>query len=82
MKNYKKILIATTIVSVVTVNFIFSANKEKKDLSNYLLFQNIEALASGEEGWGEYVCYGEGTVDCPSGHKVEYYFNNVRIGLD
>lgn len=82
MKRYKKLLIAITIISVVTINFIYSTNKEKKDLSNYLLFQNIEALAAGEEGWGEYVCYGEGTVDCPSGEKVEYYFNNVRIRLE
>lgn len=49
--------------------YCFFGNHEVTDL-NKLAFQNIEALASGENDDNAY-CYGYGSVDCRS-YKVEY----------
>lgn len=49
--------------------YCFFGNHEVTDL-NKLAFQNVEALASGENDDNAY-CKGHGSVDCRS-YKVEY----------
>lgn len=81
MRKYKKTLCACTIFSLILVNILLGTSNEK--MSSSILLQNVEALAAGEdEGIGEYGCYGEGLVDCPSGEKVEIYINNLRLDFE
>lgn len=80
MRKYKKYLFAFIALSLIVTNFLLGMSKE--NITSSILLQNIEALAAGEEGVGEYACYGEGTVDCPNGIKVEFYFNNIRLNLE
>lgn len=56
--------------------YCFSDNHEMTDL-NKLAFQNIEALASGEDDDNAY-CYGYGSVDCRS-YKVETKISNLSL---
>ena len=67
MKNKLKI---TTIVlcMLIFVFFFLSQNRNFKIKDS--VFNNVEALASGESGDVKYHCFGEGTVDC-DGEKVE-----------
>ncbi len=62
----KLILIVGCLVAV----YCFSSNRTTINL-NKLAFQNIEALAQGENEEGAYYCVGCGSVDCRS-YKVEY----------
>ena len=49
-------------------------------ISVWLLLQNIEALASGEEP-SHARCYGPGSVDCPINHdKVEIVYEGFSVG--
>ena len=70
MKNMKKkiLFIGLFLVAVVAS---FRLNTKCKKLE-YLILENIEALASGESG-NDYRCAGVGSVDCPINHsKVQY----------
>ena len=70
MKNMKKkiLFIGLFLVAVVAS---FRLNTKCKKLE-YLILENIEALASEESG-NDYRCAGVGSVDCPINHsKVQY----------
>lgn len=70
-KNIWKILpIAIVGIMMVIVGLTMVTSDEEEQVSN-LLFENIEALASGE-GSSTVFCYGEGSVPCPDGTKVEF----------
>ncbi|WP_456087818.1 NVEALA domain-containing protein [Parabacteroides sp.] len=56
--------------------YCFSGNRETTDL-NKLAFQNIEALAQGEND-ADANCFGCGSVDC-RGHKVEYKISGLSL---
>ena len=56
--------------------YCFSGNRETTDL-NKLAFQNIEALAQGEND-ADANCYGCGSVDC-RGYKVEYKISGLSL---
>ena len=70
----KKISLLVFIISVTTGSFCFLT--EEKNSVETLLFDNIEALAQGEES--TYRCYGWGEVDC-YGHKVEYMVSGMDL---
>ena len=66
--NMKILFIGLFLVAVVAS---FRLNTKCKKLE-YLILENIEALASGESG-SDYRCAGVGSVDCPINHsKVQY----------
>lgn len=56
--------------------YCFLGNHEMTDL-NKLAFQNVEALASGENDDAA-DCYGYGSVDCRS-YKVEVKISNLSL---
>lgn len=76
----KKRIIGIIFICVCAI-CIFTNLESKKDSTdiNLLSLQNIEALAAGEGGFGDFVCYGSGTVDCPNGTKVEIYIGNLSL---
>lgn len=65
-KTFVKLILA---VSCLVAVYCFSGNRTTINL-NKLAFQNIEALAQGENDGGAY-CAGNGSIDCRT-LKVEY----------
>ena len=72
-KTLAKLILATGCFMAAHCLFY---NKETTDL-NKLAFQNIEALAQGENDEGAN-CYGCGSVDC-RGYKVEYKISGLSL---
>lgn len=70
MKNMKtKILFIGLFLVAVVASFRLNTKSKKLE---YLILENIEALASGESG-NDNRCGGVGSVDCPINHsKVQY----------
>ena len=72
----KKKMSKLLFIGVVLIAAYCSLIKEKSTVET-LLFDNVEALASGEEGtlfW----CFGSGSIDC-YGHKVEYMIEGMDL---
>ena len=56
----------------------FYSTQSPKNVLNDLAFENIEALASTEEGPNEnFMCYGWGDIEC-HGKKVEVKYSGFR----
>ena len=72
-KTLVKLILAT---GCLMAAYCFSSNNETTDL-NKLAFQNIEALAQGENDEGAN-CFGCGSVDC-RGHKVEFKISGLSL---
>ena len=72
----KKNVIKLLLIAVVIISAYCSLSKEK-DTVETLLFDNIEALASGE-GSSTYHCFGWGNVNC-YGNKVEYMIDGMDL---
>lgn len=72
-----KVVLAITFFCVVA--FVATLNiKNNVQMSN-LMLNNVEALASsegssGEGGPSKWLCYRDGTVDCPDGSKAEIVY--------
>ena len=73
-KNVRKL---SLLVAVVIISAYCYLTKEK-DTVEALLFDNIEALASGEGGSSTYHCFGWGNVNC-YGNKVEYMIDGIDL---
>lgn len=55
----------------VRVCSLLYGNRKQKEITNELVFENVEALADGESGVVQ--CWGSGSVVCTlTGTKVEY----------
>lgn len=65
----KKILFIALFLVAAVVTFQIGAKRENRD---YLMLENIEALAS-DEWTPSPKCFGSGSVDCPANH-VKVYF--------
>ena len=72
-KTLVKLILAT---GCLIAAYCFSGNGETTDL-NKLAFQNIEALAQGEND-ADANCCGCGSVDC-RGYKVEYKISGLSL---
>lgn len=72
-KTLVKLILAT---GCLIAAYCFSGNGETTDL-NKLAFQNIEALAQGEND-ADANCFGCGSVDC-RGYKVEYKISGLSL---
>ena len=57
---------------------LFYFNRPTKTCMTRLVFDNVEALAEGEDNLPNFRCYGTGSVDC-FGHKVEVKFSNYSL---
>ncbi|MDR1202036.1 MAG: NVEALA domain-containing protein [Tannerellaceae bacterium] len=65
-------------VVIIGVAFLFILSKSGNNEWDDLVYNNTEALASGEgSGTG---CYSSGSIDC-GGVKVKYKFSGYSIGL-
>ena len=64
------------VTGCLMAEYCLSGNRETTDL-NKLAFQNIEALAQGEND-ADANCFGCGSVDC-RGHKVEYKISGLSL---
>ena len=73
-KTFAILILAT---GCLVAAYCLSDNRGTTDL-NQLAFQNIEALAQGENNEGTYYCYGYGSVDC-RGYKVEYKISGLSL---
>lgn len=63
MKTYLKImLIGMCVIAFACISY--HRNHQKK--FDNLFFENVEALANNEQGQ-EWICIGDGDVDCPIG---------------
>lgn len=76
MENMKKkiLFIALFLVAAV-VTFQIRAKRENR---NYLMLENIEALASNESSPPPR-CFGSGSVDCPITHVKVYFVGSSSI---
>ena len=72
----KKIVKLLFIVSVMISSFFYLS--EQRESVETLLFNNIEALASGEGDGSMYNCYGWGEIDC-YGNKVEFMIDGMDL---
>ena len=73
----KKTLVKLILVTgCLAAAYCFSSNHETTDL-NKLAFQNIEALAQGEND-EDANCYGCGSIDCRT-LKVEYKVTGFNL---
>ena len=72
-KTLVKLILAT---GCLIAAYCFSGNGETTDL-NKLAFQNIEALAQGEND-ADANCFGCGSVDC-RGYKVVYKISGLSL---
>lgn len=65
------------LLTVLTIGAAYGLYRNKQsEKARTLRLQNIEALATGEGGGGRTICYGSGSVTCPSnGNKVEGYMS-------
>ena len=72
-KTFAKLILAT---GCLVAAYCLSDNRGTTDL-NQLAFQNIEALAQGEND-ADANCFGCGSVDC-RGHKVEYKISGLSL---
>lgn len=67
-----KVILAIAMFGVIT--FITTLNIKNNQMSD-LILNNVESLAgsegSGGEELGKYLCYRDGSVDCPDGTKAE-----------
>lgn len=67
---WKMLLVAITGIAMVILG-LSGATPDQEEQKLNLILENIEALASGEETTTAF-CYGEGSVSCPDGTKVEF----------
>ena len=72
----KKKISPLLFIGIAVVSCLFFTAKENNRVET-LLFDNIEALASGEEEV-IYRCYNSGDVDC-YGHKVDYMIDGMDL---
>lgn len=73
----KKRISKLLFIGVFIIGCLYSFTEEKQNVET-LLFDNIEALASGEGGGGTYHCYGAGDIDC-YGYKVEFMIDGLDL---
>ena len=75
MKRVKtKILCAGLAVAASVYGFSVQSQEGETDS---LFRENVEALADGEYEQGV-ICWGYGSLDCPTGEKVEWIFEQCR----
>ena len=72
----KKKISKLLFIGVAVVSCLFFTAEENNRVET-LLFDNIEALASGEHEV-MYRCYNSGDIDC-YGHKVEFMIDGVKL---
>lgn len=74
----KKNIIKLGLISLSLIGgiYFYSTNSNKENL-NDLAFENIEAIAAGESG-GNYICFGNGDIDC-HGNRVERMYSGLRL---
>jgi hypothetical protein len=72
----KKKISKLLFIAVVMVSCFYFFSEERNSVET-LLFDNVEALASGEGGGG-YRCYNSGDIDC-YGHKVDYMIDGISL---
>jgi hypothetical protein len=66
-------------IVIIGAAFLVILSKKSRDYEwDDLVYNNIEALASGE-GTGS-LCAGNGSIDC-GGYKVKYKISGYSIGL-
>lgn len=65
----KKIFVCLTSTVLLCSTMIINS---KTNGFNPLQMENVEALASGENGGGNVNCYFSGSVDCPINHSKVY----------
>lgn len=66
-----KLLPVAIIGIVMVISGLAGTTSGKEEQLPNLMLDNIEALASGEDTLNAF-CYGEGSVPCPNGTKVEF----------
>ena len=70
-----KILCAGLVVAASVYGFSVQTQEGE---TNSLLRENVEALASGEYEQGV-ICWGYGSLDCPTGEKVDWIATQYRL---
>ncbi|MDR0749067.1 MAG: NVEALA domain-containing protein [Tannerellaceae bacterium] len=66
-------------IVIIGAAFLVILSKKSRDYEwNDLVYNNVEALASGEGSWN--MCAGYGSIDC-GGYKVKYKISGFSIGL-
>lgn len=66
-KRFKLSIGLSLLILLCAVGYL--QKREQPSNASALLFENIEALANGEDD-DNYNCIGAGTVDCPNGDQV------------
>lgn len=74
---WKMLLMSMVGLMLVVLGFCMATSGQEEIFSD-LLLENIEALASGEDHTTVF-CYGEGSVECPNGKKVQYIMETSRL---
>lgn len=67
---WKMLLIAIAGIVMVILGLSGVTSSQGEQISD-LMLENIEALAGGEDSTTVF-CYGEGSLPCPDGTKVEF----------
>ena len=67
--TWKMLLIAIAGIVMVILGLSGVTSSQGEQISD-LMLENIEALAGGEDSTTVF-CYGEGSLHCPDGTKVE-----------
>ena len=77
-RNAQKQLFKGIIGLLCLFGISYFFNRSTKTYMTRLAFDNVEALAEGEDALPSFRCYGTGSVDC-FGHKVEVKFSNYSL---
>lgn len=72
MKSKIKLVSIICVCAFVLLSYLCFSKQELRSITS----ENIEALA--DSSMGDYWCLGRGSVECPTGHKVEYMVANYR----
>ena len=75
--DMKKRITKLLFIGVFIIGCLYSFSEERQTVET-LIFDNIEALAYGEDGGATYHCYGAGNIDC-YGYKVEYMIDGMDL---
>lgn len=78
----KQIVLAVMMFSVVA--FVATLNVKNNSQMSDLMLNNVDALASSEDNSGgelptKWICYRDGTVDCPDGSKAEIVYGPYSL---
>lgn len=80
----KRIKIVSVVAMFGVIAFVSVLNIKNNAQMSDLMLNNVEALASSEnesggEGPNKWLCYRNGTVDCPDGTKAEIVFGPFSL---